>query len=94
MLLTLIFLQSFKERETAYEESAVAGADAIVSSNSHLIVRLFLLNFLSEKGPRNVRLYFPYRQYTNLFIFRFVSQHYLCSTLRLFQMLYVVYINV
>ena len=35
---------------------------------------------LSEKNislanARNVRLYLPYRQYTNLFIFRFVSQH-------------------
>ena len=30
------------------------------------------------------RLYYPYRQYTNLFIFRFVSEHCLRSTLRLF----------
>ena len=34
---------------------------------------------------RNVSLYFPYRQYTNLFIFRFVSEHCLrSSTPRLF----------
>ena len=26
-------------------------------------------------NARNVRLYYPYRQYTNLFIFRFVSQY-------------------
>ena len=32
---------------------------------------------------RNVRLYYPYRQYTNLLIFRFVSEHCLRSTLRL-----------
>ena len=32
----------------------------------------------------NVRLYFLYRQYTNLFIFWFVSQHCLRSTLRLY----------
>ena len=36
---------------------------------------------------RNVRLYYPYRQYTDLFIFRFVSEHCLRSTLRLFQTL-------
>ena len=30
---------------------------------------------------RNVRLYYPYRRYTNLIIFRFVSEHCLCSTL-------------
>ena len=32
-------------------------------------------------NARNLRLYYPYRQYTNLFIFQFVSLH---STLRLF----------
>ena len=32
---------------------------------------------------RNVRLYYPYRQYTDLFIFLFVSLLCLCSTLRL-----------
>ena len=31
---------------------------------------------------RNVRLYYPYRQYTNLFIFRFVSLLCLRSTLK------------
>ena len=33
----------------------------------------------------NVGLYYPYRQYTNLFIFRFVTLLCLRSTLRLFQ---------
>ena len=33
---------------------------------------------------QNVRLYFLYRKYTNLFIFWFVSEHCLRSTLRLF----------
>ena len=32
-------------------------------------------------NARNVRLRFPYREYTNLFIFRFVSQHCLRRTL-------------
>ena len=39
-------------------------------------------------NARNVRLYYPYWQYTNLFIFRFVSLH----TLRLFMQ--VVYIGI
>ena len=41
---------------------------------------------VSSIGPssaRNVRLYYPYWQYTDLFIFRFVSLLCLCSTLRL-----------
>ena len=33
----------------------------------------------SERNRRNIRLYYPYRQYTNLFIFRFVSVLCLCS---------------
>ena len=33
----------------------------------------------SERNRRNIRLYYPYRQYTNLFIFRFVSLLCLCS---------------
>ena len=35
-------------------------------------------------NARNVRFHYPYRQYTNLFIFRFVSLLCLRSTLRLF----------
>ena len=35
-------------------------------------------------NARNVRLYYPYWQYTDLFIFRFVSLLYLRSTLRLY----------
>ena len=41
-----------------------------------MIVFIYLIYF---------RVYFPYRQYTNLFIFRFVSEYCLRSTLRLFQ---------
>ena len=43
------------------------------------------LAFLSDEGPtaRNVRLFYPYRQYTDLFIFRFVSLLCLRSTLRI-----------
>ena len=33
-------------------------------------------------NARNVRLCYPYRQYTNPFIFRFLSEHCLRSTLR------------
>ena len=36
------------------------------------------------QNARNVRLYYPYCQYTNLFIFRFVSLLCLRSTLRLY----------
>ena len=43
-------------------------------------------------NARNVRLYYPYRQYTDLFIFRFVFQHCLRSTLRLYiQCLFNIY---
>ena len=37
-------------------------------------------------NARNVRLYYPYRQYTNHFIFRFVSLLCLRSALRLFKL--------
>ena len=37
---------------------------------------------------RNVRLYYPYLQYTNLFIFRFVSEHSLRSK-RLFTTMFI-----
>ena len=37
-------------------------------------------------NAQNVRLYYPYWQYTNLFIFRFVSLLSLRSTLRLFHL--------
>ena len=42
--------------------------------------------FLSDEGPalETLALYYPYRQYTNFFLFRFVSEHCLRSTLRLF----------
>ena len=39
---------------------------------------------------RNVRLYYRYRQYTNLFIFQFVFEHCLRRTLCLFHILEVV----
>ena len=31
--------------------------------------------FLSDEVSRNVRLYYPYRQYTNLFIFQYFDNH-------------------
>ena len=40
--------------------------------------------YVNTAFARNVRIYFLYRQYTNLFIFRFVYEHCLRSTLRLF----------
>ena len=43
-------------------------------------LNLFSVSFWRRANARNVRLYYPYQQYTNLFIFRFVS---LRSTLRL-----------
>ena len=52
---------------------------------AELLNRPLLLTMLWRRAnARNVRLYYPYRQYTNLFIFRFVSEHCLRSTLRLF----------
>ena len=41
----------------------------------------FYVSLWRRSYARNVRLYFLYRQYTNLFIFRFESQHCLRSTL-------------
>ena len=37
--------------------------------------------YLNTAFTQNIRLYFLYRQYTNLFIFRFVSEYCLRSTL-------------
>ena len=43
---------------------------------------LFIFSFsLAKAYARNVILYYPYRQYTDLSIFRFLSQHSLRSTL-------------
>ena len=46
---------------------------------------LYFNLYLNTAFAQNVRLYFLYRQYTNLFIFRFISQLCLRRTLRLFQ---------
>ena len=43
-----------------------------------------LVSLWRRANARNVRLYYPYWQYTDLFIFRFVSLLCLRSTLRLF----------
>ena len=43
-------------------------------------------------NARNVRLYYLYRQYTHLFIFWFVSQHCLRSTLHYKHMYVIVYV--
>ena len=45
---------------------------------------LFSVSLWRRANARNVRLYYPYWQYTDLFIFRFVSLLCLRSTLRLF----------
>ena len=43
-----------------------------------------------QQGPaRDIKRYYPYRQFINLFVYRFVSEHCLCSTLRLLQILYL-----
>ena len=49
-----------------------------------LVFYLFSVSLWRRANVRNVRLYYPYRRYTNLFIFRFVSLLSLRSTLRLF----------
>ena len=46
------------------------------------MVRASPVSLWRRGNARNVRLYCPYRQYTNLFIFRFVSLLCLRSTLR------------
>ena len=59
--------------------------------NAYFSPKLLLVNGLRSKrislwrrvNPRNVRPYYPYWQYTDLFIFRFVSLLCLRSTLRL-----------
>ena len=62
------------------------------------IVYIYSLTFRAlalEHSPerranaRNVRLYYPYRQYTDHVIFRFVSLLCLRSTLRLFVHIYM-----
>ena len=47
-------------------------------------IYLFSVSLWQRANARNVRLYYPYWQYTDLFIFRFVSSLCLRSTLRLF----------
>ena len=47
------------------------------------IVILFFVSLWRRANARNVRLYYPYWQYTDLFIFRFVYLLCLRSTLRL-----------
>ena len=48
-----------------------------LSSERNMISHDFM--FLSYEGPtretRNVKLYYPYRQYTDIFISQFVSEH-------------------
>ena len=46
---------------------------------------LFSVSLWRRANARNVRPYYPYWQYTDLFIFRFVSPLCLRSTLRLFR---------
>ena len=53
-------------------------------------IYLFSVSLWQKANARNVRLYYPYWQYTDLFIFRFVSSLCLRSTLRLF-CLYIIY---
>ena len=47
--------------------------------------RYFKVSLWRRANARNVRLYYPYRQYTNLSTFRIVSEHCLRITLHLFQ---------
>ena len=54
---------------------------------SFSLVSFPLVSFSLVSLWRRVRLYYPYWQYTNLFIFRFVSLLWLRSTLRLFNLL-------
>ena len=52
---------------------------------------LILKSNVLNVGPSSerLRLYYSYRQYTNLFIFRFISLLSLCSTLRLSDYMYI-----
>ena len=70
--LALLILEQFK-------------AQLLLISIGRKIVRIQQAEFLSDERPTlNVRLYYPYRQYTNLFLFLFVSEHCFRCTLRLF----------
>ena len=51
----------------------------------HSVLYLFSVSLRRRADARNVRLYYPYWQYTDLFIFQFVSLLCLRSTLRIFQ---------
>ena len=53
----------------------------------NLVAQQYYFIFLSDEEPTLEKLDFAYRQYTNLFIFWFVSEHWLRSTLRLFHQL-------
>ena len=53
---------------------------------------LFSVSLWRRANARNVRLYYPYWQYTDLFIFRFVSLLCLRSTLRLHSIKWILYL--
>ena len=52
-----------------------------------IVFYLFSVSLWRRAFARNVRLYYPYRQYTNLFIFRCVSLLCLRSTLHIIYLL-------
>ena len=59
----------------------VLSHDCFSYINSLGFFYLFSVSLWRRTNARNVRLYYPYRQYINLFIFRFVSLHFLRRTL-------------
>ena len=68
---------------TSENMSYVANLDLCLSIYFLFYFYLFSVSLWRRANARNVRLYYPYWQYTDLFIFRFVSLLYLRSTLRL-----------
>ena len=58
--------------------SSCKSSQQAVSKTGVIYGEINVVCFLSDKGPtpKRYRLYYPYRQYTNLFIFRFVMYGY------------------
>ena len=60
------YLEMFSKYSTPSDE----GARFVRKNRRKIISRTDRANEVNETFARNVRLYYPYRQYTNLFIFR------------------------
>ena len=85
----LTFLNIFPTVQRHVSLSQRAYARNVIDFEYIYIYILFSVSLWRRANARNVRPYYPYWQYTDLFIFRFVSLLCLRSTLRLY-----IYINI